>query len=416
MRKIFMLSGFMAGVLMCVTSCLSTDDTEATLYEDAVVTNFYISSADVEYHTLSSKGEDSTYVKANTDVADIKFLIDQYQGKIYNVDSLPYGTDAKKLLCAYTTKNNGTLGIKTLKKNEDGTTASGDMEEDYVWIYLSTTDSIDFSYPRKVRVYAYTDHEVFREYTIQVNVKKSNDDSKVWVRNDGMTLPQWITTDGAVGYGKEMAVLSGGNVVYTNADGSVETYGAADVQKLLALNPRELYAVSTDNRLIVSRDHGAIWTDDVTEDREFGVSQALTAISVARAGVNGVYHTVMFADPQLDCKVRQWETWIKTSVGGSDDKWVCQAAGGVNEYNMPEVDGVTVAAANSSVYYAIGKEKEDGAYKYIYVSRDGGLTWKKNTDYDLPANLGGSQWLKLYATSDGQLVAVCDSGIWTLKL
>ena len=411
-----MLSGFMAGVLMCVTSCLSTDDTEATLYEDAVVTNFYISSADVEYHTLSSKGEDSTYVKANTDVADIKFLIDQYQGKIYNVDSLPYGTDAKKLLCAYTTKNNGTLGIKTLKKNEDGTTASGDMEEDYVWIYLSTTDSIDFSYPRKVRVYAYTDHEVFREYTIQVNVKKSNDDSKVWVRNDGMILPQWITTDGAVGYGKEMAVLSGGNVVYTNADGSVETNGAADVQKLLALNPRELYAVSTDNRLIVSRDHGVIWTDDVTEDREFGVSQALTAISVARAGVNGVYHTVMFADPQLDCKVRQWETWIKTSVGGSDDKWVCQAAGGVNEYNMPEVDGVTVAAANSSVYYAIGKEKKDGAYKYIYVSRDGGLTWKKNTDYDLPANVGSSQWLKLYATSDGQLVAVCDSGIWTLKL
>lgn len=407
----------MAGVLMCVTSCLSTDDTEATLYEDAAVTNFYISSADVEYHTLSSKGEDSTYVKANTDVANIKFMIDQYQGKIYNVDSLPYGTDATKLLCAYSTKNNGTLGMKTLRKNEDGTTASGDSEDDYVWVYVSTTDSIDFSYPRTVRVYAYTDHEVYREYTIQVNVKQRKDDSNVWVRNDEMPLPQWITTSGAVGYGNEMATLTGGNVNYTNADGSVETNGAANVKSLLAVNPRELYAVSNDNRLIVSRDHGATWTDDVTEDREFGISQALTAISVARAGVNGVYHTVMFADPQLDCTTRQWETWIKTSVGSSDDKWVCQAAGGVNTYNMPEVDGVTVAAANSSVYYATGKEKEDGAkYKYIYVSRDGGLTWKKNTDYNLPASVSGAQWLKLYATGDGQLVAVCDSGTWTLKL
>lgn len=408
MRKIFMLSGFMAGVLMCVTSCLSTDDTEATLYEDVAVTSFYISSADVEHHTLSSKGEDSTYVKANTDVARIKFLIDHYQGKIYNVDSLPYGTNAQKLLCSYSTKSNGTFVMKNLKKNDDGTTASGDSEDDYVWTYVSTTDSIDFSYPRTVRVYAYTDHEVYREYTLTVNVKKSNDDSKVWERNGEITLPQWITTSGAVGFGDEMATLAGGNVNYTNADGSVETNGAANVKSLLAVNPRELYAVSNDNRLIVSRDHGTTWMDDVTEDRELGVSQALTAISVARAGVNGVYHTVMIADPGKDNGIL--ETWTKTSSGSSADRWIC-----IEDvtYSLTAMEKVTIAAANSGEYYATGKK---GEYKYIYVSRDGGLTWKKNSDYDLPAGVSGAQWLKLYATSDGQLVAVCDKGIWTLKL
>lgn len=403
-----MLSGFMAGVLMCVTSCLNTDDNEVTLYEDAAVTNFYISSADVEYHTLSSKGEDSTYIKANTDVAKIKFLIDQYQGKIYNVDSLPYGTDAKKLLCSYSTKSNGTFVMKTLKKNEDGTTASGGSEDDYVWAYVATTDSTDFSYPRTARVYAYTDHEVYREYTITVNVKKSNDDSKVWERNDAAVLPKWMTTDGAVGYGGEMAAIDGGNVVYTNAGGSVETNSAANVQKLLAVNPRELYAVSTDNKLIVSRDHGATWIEDAVEDRTLHPSVPLAAISAARTGVNGVYHTVMIADPGKDNGIL--ETWTKTSIGSSADRWIC-----IEDvtYSLTAMEKVTIAAANSGEYYATGKK---GEYKYIYVSRDGGLTWKKNPDYDLPAGVSGAQWLKLYATSDGQLVAVCDKGTWTLKL
>lgn len=393
---------------MCVTSCLSSDDGEVTMYEDAVVTNFYISSADVEYHTLSSKGEDSTYVKANTDVASIKFLIDHYQGKIYNVDSLPYGTNAEKLLCSYSTKNNGTLGMKTLKENEDGTTASGSSEDDYVWKYVMTTDSLDFSYPRTVRVYAYTDHEAYREYTITVNVKKSNDDGHVWTRNNEAVLPQWMTTEGAVGYGDEMAVLADGKVTYTNSDGSVETNSAVNVQRLLAVNPRELYAVSNDNKLMVSRDHGTTWMDDVTEDRELGISQALTAISVARAGVNGVYHTVMIADPGKDNGIL--ETWTKTSSGSSADRWIC-----IEDvtYSLTAMEKVTIAAANSGEYYATGKK---GEYKYIYVSRDGGLTWKKNSDYDLPAGVSGAQWLKLYATSDGQLVAVCDKGMWTLKL
>lgn len=400
----------MAGVFMCVTSCLSTDDTEVALYEDAAVTNFYISSANVEYHTLSSKGEDSTYVKANTDVASIKFMIDHYQGKIYNADSLPYGTDSKKLLCAYSTKSNGTLGIKTLKKSEDGTTASGDKEDDYIWTYVSTTDSIDFSYPRTVRVYAYTDHEVYREYTIEVNVKRSEDNGKAWIRNDGMAMPQWMTVEGAVGYGDEMAVLAGGNVSYTNAAGNVETYSVTNVKTLLAVNPRELYAVSVDNKFTVSRDHGKTWANDATEDCELEPSQALAAVSAARTGTNGVYHTVMIAAPQTE-DAKTYETWIKISTGESDDRWIC-AENGVN--SLPAIEEVTIAAANSSVYYATGKT--NGSFENIYVSRDGGLTWKKNADYEMPASVKNAQRLKLYATDDGQLVAVCDKGIWTLKL
>lgn len=404
-----MLSGFMAGIMMCVTSCLSSDETEVTMYEDAAVTNFYITSADVEYHTLSSKGEDSTYVKANTDVANIKFLIDHYQGKIYNVEPLPYGTNAEKLLCSYSTKNNGTLGLKTLKENEDGTTASGDSDDDYVWKYVLTTDSVDFSYPRTVRVYAYTDHEAYREYTITVNVKKDNSNSHVWEKNDDVALPLWMTTEGAVGYGCEMAVLADGNVSYTNADGDVEINAAANIKKLLAVNPRELYALSGDDRLMVSLDHGATWTEDVIEDRNLLPSQAMTAMSVARNGMSGVYHTVMIADPKNDTDML--ETWTKISLGENADRWICTEPGA---NSLPKLDAVTIAAANSSVFYATGVE--NGKFEYIYVSRDGGLTWKKNSDYNIPIGMSDSQWLRLHATGDGQLVAVSDNGTWVLTL
>ena len=93
------------------------------------------------------------------------FVIDQIKGEIYNVDSLPLGTDPTKILCNYSTKNNSYAGIKSLKS--DSIT------------YFNTADSIDFSSPREVSVYSSSGVNV-KKYKITVNIHKEKADSFVW--------------------------------------------------------------------------------------------------------------------------------------------------------------------------------------------------------------------------------------------
>lgn len=389
----------LAVVMVCFASCLSSDELDVTYYNDAAITNFYITSADVEYHTTSSKGEDSTYIKANTDVASIKFRIDHYNGKIYNVDSLPYGTDAKKLLCSYSVKSNGMVGIRSL-------------ENDTVWNYLTTTDSLDFTNPRVVRVFAYNDRQLTRDYTVEVNVKKVSDDSGIWVKKNNVTLPQWVMDDNAVGYGNAMAAINGGRLTYTNADGvTTEEYSAEGIAKLLAMNTQELYAYSADNKVMVSRDHGATWTADTFD--ETLDAQPVAALSVHRLGVSGVFHTVMLADPQTDDADRKLQTWMKTIIDGNG-QWIGQT--GDREYNLPVLGEITLAAANSGMFFVTGRDNETGEYEDIYVSRDGGLTWKADSQYELPDAVKGQNKVVLHVTDGGYLVAVCNGEYWTLKL
>ena len=96
------------------TSCLESDDDDFVLYDDVAITSFFISNAKVLSHTTSSTGGDSLYYANSTAVANYPFTIDHVKGEIFNADSLPYGTNPKNLLCDYTAKNNGMVGIENL--------------------------------------------------------------------------------------------------------------------------------------------------------------------------------------------------------------------------------------------------------------------------------------------------------------
>ena len=140
MNKSLWLSALL---LLALSSCLkSNDDEEQVYYHDTALTSFKLGTLKRILHTTSSSGEDSTYSSTVLGAA-YAFTIDQQKGLVYNVDSLPVGTDVSKVIFTASTKNSGSLVLNLRTK---------DGQRDSLKVY-STTDSIDFTNPVEFRVY-----------------------------------------------------------------------------------------------------------------------------------------------------------------------------------------------------------------------------------------------------------------------
>ena len=90
--------------------------------------------------------------------------IDQVNNRIYNVDSLPVGTDVAHVTFA-TLTSSGVTTIKSLTTGQD--------------TLFATTDSTDFTVPRMLTVNAY-DGLAKKHYEVKINVHKEEADSFVW--------------------------------------------------------------------------------------------------------------------------------------------------------------------------------------------------------------------------------------------
>ena len=101
---------FSAAVLL--TACMDDDDMEITLYNDIAITSFNITSATVNTSSTAEDGSTETSSYVDEMVKYIPFHIDQLNGKIYNVEPLPAGTDLTTLTCSYLVKNSGMFYIE----------------------------------------------------------------------------------------------------------------------------------------------------------------------------------------------------------------------------------------------------------------------------------------------------------------
>ena len=200
---------FLLSTLAMTASCLSSSNSEATLYSDAAITTFSLGTLNRYLHTTSESGGDSIY-KTTLTGSNYRFHIDQVMHEIYNTDSLPIGTDLEHVLVSLTSKNNGTVLIQD--------TADAD-----VLTYYSSSDSIDFIRPRTFRVYA-SDGTGSTEYKVSVNKHQEEGDVFVWHLLDD----SWTPTPA------EPQTLPAG------------------MKQLIGGNDSEQYALSDDNLLMVS--------------------------------------------------------------------------------------------------------------------------------------------------------------------
>ena len=159
--------------LVLYTSCLgSNDDPEVTFYNDTAITTFKLTTVNRYIHTTTSAGKDSVY-KSTLSKMPV-FHIDHYQGKIYNTDSLPEDCDLNHVLAAISSMNNGTVVIKSLTSDTLN--------------YYANTDSIDFSKPREIRVYAFN-NDIFRTYEVTVNKHQVKTGVLTWEKMGAEDFP-----------------------------------------------------------------------------------------------------------------------------------------------------------------------------------------------------------------------------------
>lgn len=339
-----------------IMSCTTASESEVTLYNDAVITDFSLGTL--------NRYVDGT--KSYVTGSDYTFYIDQSVNpetntrNIYNPDSLPIGTDKAHVICNLTTLNNGIAVLQ-------------DLEDPELFYYYSSYDSIDFTQPRTFRVYA-SDDSGYTAYTIKVNVHAQDGDIFVWEQVQDAVWP-------------EDPILPTG------------------IRQLLGHSTTEYYALSDDNKLKVSYDGGDTWVDDQT-----GAGEDATLLPTANCSL--VSYPMYLADDTDYVLLAGAATgsgdvavvWRKiVDYGnGTPGKWIRVERDDDEPFQLPALSQLQLVKYDDGIL-AFG-----GDYSKIYQSRDNGITWKENKRYQMPTTEEGFD-----ATTTGiKVVTDDDNYIW----
>lgn len=412
-RKFFAFIALITATLS-LSSCLSSDETTVEYTHDTAITAFSLGSLD--RYTKTKAGKD-TLLKANVTGSDYKFYIDQAQRLIYNVDSLPCGVRDTAILATISSKNSSPILLMDINK------------PDSVAAYYSSSDSINFSKPRFIRVYS-SDYSAYAEYKVTVNVHKelpyefkwhelAQNNSQLAAFSDlkavacgdyiyvfgktteGTKVLKSAINDGSAwspimmneslssdAYQSAVALegklyISDGGKVYASADAATWTLvsGNADVKQLIGASSKNLYAY-TATGISVSKDKGVSWEQEKldthadylpTQNISMNVAGVLSAKNVENVMLMGT------RDKALNDTIAT--TWLRTvdyDVNAEAGQWNYLEIENNKSGKMPWLDQVITCAADTG-FVALGN---NGKW---YKSQNAGLTWKQDKMVVLPA-------------------------------
>lgn len=177
--------------ILLFSSCLgSGNDYNYEIPKDSQITSFSLSSDSVP------------------ELSEVRFTIDQVEGLIFNLDSMPYGTEIiDKVICTATFAT-GTLAVQVIQE------AIGDT------IDWNGQDSLNFSKPVKFITTAY-DGVTKKTYKAWINIHQVVPDSMVWDLYANNVLDENIQEEKVVPF-----VLNGDSVhfMYIQPKGSNPNY------------------------------------------------------------------------------------------------------------------------------------------------------------------------------------------------
>ena len=381
--KYFKISFILAMTIVLMASCLKAESDNVTLYNDAVITGFTLGTMNKYVESTKTTYSGSTYTfDINQAVATNIFKDVTCIGRsIYNNDSLPLGTDLKHVLCTVTTLNNGITIIERI-------------DEPNVYDYYSSTDSIDFTQPRKFRVFS-SDGSVYNDYYVSVNAHQEDGDEFVWKLVDD----NWTAVPDAMPL-------------------------PAGIKQLLGKSTTEQYALSTDNKLMVSRDNGATWQEDaVTDDADLLPTRDLSLISYPMTNTDSVDYVLLIGNREVNEQNNEsiamvWRKVVDYSKHAPQARWTYMERNAKSDsLALPRMENLTMVKYDDGIL-AFGGMGLGGfdqlPYYTIYQSRDNGITWKYNPIYDYPegfdhyadnvrAVVDNDNFLWLYCEGSGQV-------------
>ncbi len=421
-RKFFAFILLMTAGLS-LSSCLgSDDDTNIEYTHDTAITAFSLGTLTRYYQGVSSSTGNDTTFSAEVAGSQYKFYIDQTLRQIYNLDSLPVGTKISAVLASITAKQSSPL--VWLYKNQEG--------EDSL-AYYSSSDSIDFSTPRPIRVYN-NDFTAYATYTITVNVHTEERDSFSWhslaTQNgdlaaldsmkavsagenvyvfgkvgNGLKIYKTANTDGRnwepipnVDLGADayknvvvkddvLYVLSNGTL-YKSTDGkdwnAVTT--DASLQRLVGASSQNLYAYTAVG-ISVSKDNGVTWSSEALDaDASFLPTENLSmAIAPVRSTKNAE-NLLLLGNRGVSEEDSIATLWIRTvdgNEGADEGKWNYVEYDANQKGKLPYLSTIQVAA-NDSGYVAMGAGKYSDGDNWKWYTSKTGLVWTVDTTVVMP--------------------------------
>ena len=341
-RYIYTLCLLVLGTTL-ITSCLGSDDNYDTIsYKDTAILSFSLSTVKQTIHTTTSAGKDSSYTKTLSTLP--VFTIDQYQGRIYNTDSLPNGCDLSHILASISSKNNGVIII-----NYPTATGADSL------FYYNSADSIDFSKPREIRVYSYSGAD-YRSYTVTVNMHQVETSKLLWEKKQVSDYP----TDSRKAQWETIAATAG-------------------MKQFIGYGTKEAYALSNKGFLMVSKDEGATWEQDhLDEDASLLPTANIAFVSYPfKYNIDTDYQLLAGT---LDDNSKACTIWRKIAEFGEkseESKWAYIPLETHNSYYLPKMEHISLAYFHGNIL-AVGNDGN------IYVSTDQGITWKTKKGYTLP--------------------------------
>ena len=352
-KHISALLALIMGALM-MTSCLKSDDTSEIIYNnDTAITAFSLTTVNRYIHTTSSSGADSVYKKALS--TPVSFNIDQYNQTVYNSDSLLNDCDLKHVLISVSTKNSGVAVIKSLTSDTLTT--------------ILSTDSLDFTQPREVRVYA-QDGKSYRAYKVTMNKHQVATDKILWEKMPADSYP----------YDAEEEKW----------DQIVDNAGLA---QFIGAGTKEAYAYDMDGRLMVSKDEGATWNPDTLDASTMLLPRENIAfVSYPfEANEDTDYQLIAGVVEEDDIVSVVWRKVAEYAEGSQPGKWCFVPVEVFNRYYLPSSSDLSLVWFHKKVL-AISNS-------WILVSIDGGITWKEYDKLQLPDD---ENLMSVKACTDGE--------------
>lgn len=356
-------------------------------------------------------------------LSNVFFSIDLVNAKIFNADSLPYGTDVSHLLVNISTPSSA----KAVVLRYYDTVEERDSLVDYL---TNSTDSIDFSGGPAYLTVTSESGSVRREYEIKVNVHQMKSDSLAWFQMESIPLPTSFTRPKSQG-----SALLNGYYYFLTTDGTSYclsststpdapdwqteevTFGFTPVVESLRYSSDAVYMLDTDGRLMQSTDFKS-WTDTGEschyliggyDDQILGTKlidggyfitsypsgvkmEAPADFPVENTSIPTFYDLPMSYGSQIvvaggrcadgTLSAAAWgydgDVWVKLSntllpVALEDVTLV--------PYDLVEMTDINWSPSSYPVILVFGGRAKNGAVnRTVYYSRDWGMTWAKAPD------------------------------------
>jgi len=410
---------FVTGCLiLLLTSCLGSDDDDNSGY--ILAQNCQISAFVLKH--------DSIYLANGKTIDSLKFTIDQRNGLIFNIDSLPYGTQLEKVICNITYMS--PYSIISNKVYQLGSSEATD------W---NGTDSLDFSQPVRFVVGSY-DGVTTKTYWAQINIHQVQPDSMAWSlfssKITGIAMSEqkviaynYSNTDNYFMYMKP-ASAGEGYKLYRSATSDVKSWSELTLTGLPTEGLQLAQLTEFNDALYIPSSTGVVYTsmDGQTWselENTISVKYLLGEIKqgrnqeIALAGIADIDGQLSFAKMSSG---QQWETGDKVPSGfplsgfgninyevmyqdylmvvaGKDSdgqiintawsttngkSWTLITNSEIN--SIPKKQGIMLLPYDDKFFLLGGIDANGQASKDIHISSDYGISWHTDTTRVFPAD------------------------------